>query len=100
MATMAMLHTPARPLVTMGRAISITASSWAWVHGRTGAMLTAGVAIASSVVAEAGMPADLDAPLSGRVSDLLPGQVSDLVPGQVSDLVPGQVSGLLPDLLP
>jgi len=36
----------------MGRAISITASSWAWAHGRTGAMATVGVVIASVVAAE------------------------------------------------
>src|ERR1035438_513163 len=36
----------------MGRAISITASSWAWAHGRTGAMATVGVVITSAVAAE------------------------------------------------
>jgi hypothetical protein len=36
----------------MGRAISITASSWAWVRGQVGAMAMAGVIIASAVVEE------------------------------------------------
>ncbi len=40
------------PWAFMGRAISITASSWAWAHGRTGAMAMAGVSIASTVGAE------------------------------------------------
>ena len=36
----------------MGRAISITASSWVWVRGQVGAMAMAGVIIASAVVEE------------------------------------------------
>jgi len=51
-ATTAMRPMPARPTVIMGRATSITASSWAWAHGPTGAMATAGVTIASSPTVE------------------------------------------------
>src|ERR1039458_9607539 len=43
---------PARLTVIMGRATSITASSWAWAHGPTGAMATAGATIASSATVE------------------------------------------------
>jgi hypothetical protein len=43
-----------RPVAFMGRAISITASSWAWDPGRTGATATAGANIASTAVAEEG----------------------------------------------
>ena len=39
----------------MGRAISITASSWAWDPGQTGDTATAGANIASTAVAEEGI---------------------------------------------
>jgi len=52
MATMAMHPMHARPTVIMGRATSITASSWAWAHGPTGAMATAGVTTASPATVE------------------------------------------------
>ncbi|MGB7821332.1 MAG: hypothetical protein WCF73_01135, partial [Candidatus Sulfotelmatobacter sp.] len=51
-ATTTIHRTAAHPWAFMVRAISITASSWAWAHGRTGAMATAGVVIASAVEAE------------------------------------------------
>ena len=51
-ATTAMHPMPARPTVIMGRATSITASSWVWAHGPTGAMATAGVTIASAATVE------------------------------------------------
>jgi hypothetical protein len=43
-----------RPVAFMGRAISITASSWVWAPGRIGGMAMAGVVIASAVVAAEG----------------------------------------------
>ena len=50
----------AHPWVSMGRAISITASSSAWAHGGIGAIATAGVVIASAVVEEEGMSPEVD----------------------------------------
>ena len=41
-------------MVFMGRAISLTASSWAWARGRTGATAMAGANIASAEATEAG----------------------------------------------
>jgi hypothetical protein len=50
-----MPHTPAHLLVSMGQAISTTESSWAWARGLAGAITTAGVAIASSLLAVEGI---------------------------------------------
>jgi len=47
----------------MDRAISLTAYSWVWAHGQTGAIATAGVVIASAVVAEEGMSVPGDTPV-------------------------------------
>ncbi len=52
MATTTMRHMPARPLVFMGPAISITAFSSGWVHGLAGAIATVGAAIASATAVE------------------------------------------------
>src|ERR1700733_3071671 len=49
-----MRHTAAHPAAFTGRDISITASSWAWARGQTGATATAGVSIASAAAEEAG----------------------------------------------
>src|ERR1700684_4306607 len=46
-----MHRTPAPRLVITGRATSITASSWAWVHGPAGVITTVGAAIALSLPA-------------------------------------------------
>lgn len=51
---MTMRLTAAHRWVSMGRGISITVSSWAWAHGRIGAMVTAGVVIASAAVGAEG----------------------------------------------
>ena len=51
---MTMRLTAAHRWVSMGRGISITVSSWAWAHGRTGAMAMAGVIIASAAVGAEG----------------------------------------------
>ena len=61
----------ARRLAIMGRAISITASSWAWARGRAGVTATAGVVIASVAVAaedtsaRVDTTADVDTPAVG-----------------------------------
>src|SRR5580658_4476001 len=47
--------TAAHPAAIMGQAISMAASFWAWAHGRTGAMDTAGVSIASAAAVEEDM---------------------------------------------
>src|ERR1700733_1790866 len=52
MAITTMRRTAAHPAAFMGRAISITGSSWAWAHGRTGVMATVGESIASAVAEE------------------------------------------------
>ena len=52
MATMAILHIPAHPSVSMDPVISITASFWAWDHGLTGAITTVGAGIVSTEVEE------------------------------------------------
>jgi hypothetical protein len=52
MATTAMRHTDAHPVATMGRAIFMAASSWAWAPGRTGVMAMAGVHTVSAAVEE------------------------------------------------
>jgi hypothetical protein len=54
MATTTTRLTAAHLAAFMGQAISTTASSWAWDLGRTGAMATVGVSIASAVVEEEG----------------------------------------------
>ncbi|MGO8720221.1 MAG: hypothetical protein ACLQMO_13560 [Acidobacteriaceae bacterium] len=48
---------PALPTAITGRAISITAFSWASVHGPTGATVTAGAAIASAEMVVEGITA-------------------------------------------
>ena len=53
-------HMAALLWVSMGRAISITASSSAWARGGIGAIATAGVVTASAVAVEEGMSAEAD----------------------------------------
>jgi hypothetical protein len=52
-------------MVIMGRAISIMAFSWAWVHGLAGAIATAGAVIASAVGEEEGTSAQEVAAIVG-----------------------------------
>jgi hypothetical protein len=52
-------HTPAHLLVFTGRAISTTASSWAWAPGLVGAIATGGVAIASALLVVEGITVEV-----------------------------------------
>jgi hypothetical protein len=55
----------------MGLATSTMASSWAWDHGPDGAITTAGVAIASSVLAAVDIQADFeDTPVDVAAEDM------------------------------
>ena len=87
MATTTMPPMPARPMGSMDRAISITASSWAWAPGPAGAITTAGVAIASSMVEAEGITAEaVSQPIADTVVvDRADMQVADLVATQVVD---------------
>lgn len=59
-------RTAAHPWAFTARAISITASSWAWARGRIGAMATAGVIIGSAAEAE-----DATSPAVETAADVL-----------------------------
>ena len=75
---------PAPLLGSMGRAISITAYSWAWGHGPAGAIITVGAAIASATVVAEGITAEA---VSQPIADT---QVADLADTRVVDLVDTQ----------
>src|SRR5471032_827039 len=47
-------------MATMGQGTSITASSWAWAHGRAGDTATAGAVVSSLVAVVEGMLAAVD----------------------------------------
>jgi len=85
-ATTAMLPMPARPTVIMGRATSIMAFSWAWAHGPTGAMATAGVTIASSATVEDAISAVTveDAIQAAAVVDMAAAQQCAVAVGMVA----------------
>jgi hypothetical protein len=84
MATTTMHPMPARPMGSMDRVISITASFWAWARGPAGAITTAGAAIASAMVAAEGITAEaVSQPIvDTAVVDLADTQVVDLMDTQ------------------
>src|SRR5580698_9303253 len=87
MATTTMPPMPARPMGSMDRVISITASSWAWALGPAGAIVTAGAAIALAMAGAEGITVEaVSQPIvDTAVVDLADTQAVDLVATQVAD---------------
>ena len=83
MATTTMRLTRAHPMGSMDRAISITASSSAWVLGLAGAIATVGVAIASATVEAEGITAEA---VSQPIADTEAEAIADMQAEPIVDM--------------